>query len=305
MTWPRASPTRQPPRAVDHRDRVRACSRGSPSGAAQIAGLPLRRRAADARDRPRADGQSARAADGRAVRRPRAADRRRGDGDHPQAQGERTVDRAGGAEPEARVRHRRRHRHPQQRPRRRGIDRRPSSHATASICASIWEFSDRSHNARAMEQVRPDGGAQARQARARGAAEERHRRHPFPRRRAARGRIRQAASRHRDDAAGAFRRRRDQGAQPKQEADIRDAHPATTKRLADLDAMGVDMQVVCPPPPQCYYTVPLDIAVEGHAHVINDGIAEYVGRQARPAGRRSAACRCRTATRRPRSSSAA
>ena len=40
----------------------------------------VRRRAADAGDRPRADGQSARAADGRAVRRPGAADRRRGDG---------------------------------------------------------------------------------------------------------------------------------------------------------------------------------------------------------------------------------
>ena len=47
------------------------------------AGHPVRRRAADAGDRPRADGQSARAADGRAVRGPGAADRRRGDGDDP------------------------------------------------------------------------------------------------------------------------------------------------------------------------------------------------------------------------------
>jgi aminocarboxymuconate-semialdehyde decarboxylase len=33
------------------------------------------------------------------------------------------------------------------------------------------------------------------------------------------------------------------------------------RRLADLDAMGIDVQVVKPPPPQCYYSLPLDIAV--------------------------------------------
>ena len=35
---------------------------------------------------------------------------------------------------------------------------------------------------------------------------------------------------------------------------------ASTERLRDLDEMGIDIQVVMPPPPQCYYTVPLDIA---------------------------------------------
>jgi ABC-type Fe3+/spermidine/putrescine transport system ATPase subunit len=67
-------------------------------------GASFRRRAADARDRPRADGQSARAADGRAVGGPGAADRGRRDGDDPHAQGERPVDRAGRAEPDFGVR---------------------------------------------------------------------------------------------------------------------------------------------------------------------------------------------------------
>jgi aminocarboxymuconate-semialdehyde decarboxylase len=50
------------------------------------------------------------------------------------------------------------------------------------------------------------------------------------------------------------------------------------RRLADLDAMGIDVQVVKPPPPQCYYAVPLDIAVAA-ARTVNDGIAEFVGRR--------------------------
>jgi aminocarboxymuconate-semialdehyde decarboxylase len=61
-----------------------------------------------------------------------------------------------------------------------------------------------------------------------------------------------------------------------QEADIV-ARAGLDKRLADLDAMGLDMQIVKPPPPQCYYAVPLDIAVEA-ARVVNDGIAELVSR---------------------------
>src|SRR5580658_8110178 len=59
----------------------------------------------------------------------------------------------------------------------------------------------------------------------------------------------------------------------KQEADIR-ATASVDRRLADLDAMGVDVQMIAPPPPQCYYTVPLDIAVKA-ARLVNDGIAEF------------------------------
>jgi aminocarboxymuconate-semialdehyde decarboxylase len=61
----------------------------------------------------------------------------------------------------------------------------------------------------------------------------------------------------------------------KQEADIAPASRGYDKRLADLDKMGIDVQVVCPPPPQCYYTVPLGIAVEA-TRALNDGIADYV-----------------------------
>ena len=75
------------------------------------------------------------------------------------------------------------------------------------------------------------------------------------------------------------------------------------KRLADLDAMGLDMQVIKPPPPQCYYAVPLEIALQA-AQIVNDGIAE-LSRRGRTASKASARCRCRTAARRPRSWSAA
>jgi aminocarboxymuconate-semialdehyde decarboxylase len=63
-----------------------------------------------------------------------------------------------------------------------------------------------------------------------------------------------------------------------QEIDRRSRAIDYDDRLADLDAMGIDLQVVKPPPPQCYYTVPLDIAVEA-ARIVNDGMAEYVSRE--------------------------
>jgi aminocarboxymuconate-semialdehyde decarboxylase len=63
----------------------------------------------------------------------------------------------------------------------------------------------------------------------------------------------------------------------KQEVDIR-ARASLEQRLADLDAMGVDMQVILPPPPQCYYAVPLEIAVKA-AQLVNDGIAEFCARR--------------------------
>jgi aminocarboxymuconate-semialdehyde decarboxylase len=42
--------------------------------------------------------------------------------------------------------------------------------------------------------------------------------------------------------------------------------------------MGLDMQLVMPPPFQCYYTVPLEIAVPA-ARMINEGVAAYVAGQ--------------------------
>ncbi len=65
----------------------------------------------------------------------------------------------------------------------------------------------------------------------------------------------------------------------KQENDIRSRMTQYDERLADLDRMGVDRQLVMPPPAQCYHTLPADIAVPA-ARMVNDGIAEYVARHA-------------------------
>src|ERR1700685_1963280 len=43
--------------------------------------------------------------------------------------------------------------------------------------------------------------------------------------------------------------------------------------------MGIDVQIIAPPPPQCYYTVPLDIAVKA-AQMVNDGIAAFCAQKA-------------------------
>ena len=64
----------------------------------------------------------------------------------------------------------------------------------------------------------------------------------------------------------------------KQEEDIRSRITGYDERLGDLEAMGLDMQLVMPPPNQCYYTVPLDIAVKAST-MVNDGLAEYVAKQ--------------------------
>ena len=46
-------------------------------------------------------------------------------------------------------------------------------------------------------------------------------------------------------------------------------------RIADMEQAGIDMQVVMSAPPQCYSTLPPDIAVKG-ARMVNDGIAEWI-----------------------------
>jgi aminocarboxymuconate-semialdehyde decarboxylase len=50
-----------------------------------------------------------------------------------------------------------------------------------------------------------------------------------------------------------------------------------SERLRDLDAAGVDLQLVMPAPPQCYYTVPVEIAAKA-MQIVNDGLAAYVAR---------------------------
>jgi aminocarboxymuconate-semialdehyde decarboxylase len=64
----------------------------------------------------------------------------------------------------------------------------------------------------------------------------------------------------------------------RQDGDRRELMTAHERRLADLDAMGIDLQLVMCPPPQCYYAVPLEIAVKA-ARIINDGIAAYVAKR--------------------------
>jgi aminocarboxymuconate-semialdehyde decarboxylase len=61
----------------------------------------------------------------------------------------------------------------------------------------------------------------------------------------------------------------------RQEADRRSRMTHYDERLADLEAMGIDLQLVMPPPPQCYYTVPLEIAVPA-TRMVNEGIADFV-----------------------------
>jgi aminocarboxymuconate-semialdehyde decarboxylase len=64
----------------------------------------------------------------------------------------------------------------------------------------------------------------------------------------------------------------------KQEADIRSRITGYDDRLADLDAMGIDIQLIMPPPNQCFYTVPLEVSVRA-SRLVNDGLAEYVSRK--------------------------
>ena len=63
----------------------------------------------------------------------------------------------------------------------------------------------------------------------------------------------------------------------KQAADIRTRMSTTDERFAVMDEMGVDMQLICPTPPQIFYYLPLDVGAHA-ARALNDGIAEYVSK---------------------------
>jgi len=62
-----------------------------------------------------------------------------------------------------------------------------------------------------------------------------------------------------------------------QERDRRPVMVERDLRLRDMDAMGVDIQLIAPVPLQCYYTVPPDIAAAAH-RLANEGVAEFVAR---------------------------
>lgn len=63
-----------------------------------------------------------------------------------------------------------------------------------------------------------------------------------------------------------------------QEGERRTVMTELSARLADLDAMGLDMQLVMPPPPYCTYSVREDVAAEA-TRIINEGIAAFCARQ--------------------------
>jgi aminocarboxymuconate-semialdehyde decarboxylase len=63
----------------------------------------------------------------------------------------------------------------------------------------------------------------------------------------------------------------------KQAADIKTRMSTTDERFSVMDEMGVDMQLICPAPPQIYYYLSVDVGVQA-ARALNDGIAEYVSK---------------------------
>ena len=49
-------------------------------------------------------------------------------------------------------------------------------------------------------------------------------------------------------------------------------------RLADLDKMGLDRQLVMPPPNQCAYSVPVEVGVKA-SRIVNDGLAAFAAKR--------------------------
>jgi aminocarboxymuconate-semialdehyde decarboxylase len=64
----------------------------------------------------------------------------------------------------------------------------------------------------------------------------------------------------------------------KQDADRRPNMLDMAVRLADMDAAGIDLQIIMPPPGQCTYTVPVELGVRA-ARIINDGMAAFVAQK--------------------------
>jgi aminocarboxymuconate-semialdehyde decarboxylase len=60
-----------------------------------------------------------------------------------------------------------------------------------------------------------------------------------------------------------------------QEKDRIIALTSTDDRIAVLDAMGIDIQVIAPAPIQSYYWLPKDVGIEA-TRLVNDGVADFV-----------------------------
>lgn len=64
----------------------------------------------------------------------------------------------------------------------------------------------------------------------------------------------------------------------KQDVDIPARITGESVRLEDLDKMGLDKQLIMPPPGQCWYAIPQKIAVEA-TRVLNDGLGEFASKR--------------------------
>ena len=64
----------------------------------------------------------------------------------------------------------------------------------------------------------------------------------------------------------------------KQDADRRPNMVDVAVRLADMDAAGIDVQVIMPPPPQCTYGIPLDMGIKA-ARIVNAGLASFAAQK--------------------------
>ncbi|SLN76815.1 amidohydrolase family protein [Roseisalinus antarcticus] len=63
-----------------------------------------------------------------------------------------------------------------------------------------------------------------------------------------------------------------------QDADRQVAMTDIEDRVKVLDTQGIDMQIVAPPPFQCWYQSPVEHCIKG-SQIVNDGLAEWVGKR--------------------------
>jgi aminocarboxymuconate-semialdehyde decarboxylase len=80
--------------------------------------------------------------------------------------------------------------------------------------------------------------------------------------------MRIAMVKHANDHTREVNVQQDKDRMPVAMSDVKD-------RIAVLDTQGINMQVVAPPPPQCYYQSPIEHALKG-SQMVNDGIAEWI-----------------------------
>lgn len=80
--------------------------------------------------------------------------------------------------------------------------------------------------------------------------------------------MRIAMVKHANDHTRQVNAQQDKDRMPVAMADVKD-------RIAVLDTQGINMQVVAPPPPQCYYQSPVEHALKA-SQMVNDGIAEWI-----------------------------